>query len=180
MRGKISGARRSEVRLGIAGFLLLVTAGRCWPFDIDGYRTGMSPAEVQNVAVAADANMHMVFMASSKEDSRLTSYTAQRLINRVFAGMPTSFMFCNGALATYQKDLTGGFRDFAKLVMQETTLQGTARYEVTNYATSSITGSMLSFTWGAGADAISVTYSVYPANGQLDMLYGERGSRCPN
>ena len=45
------------MRLGLVSLLLLATVGRCWAFDVDGYRTGMSVAEVQRHAVAADANV---------------------------------------------------------------------------------------------------------------------------
>jgi hypothetical protein len=179
--------RNRTIHLGISGLLLLATVGRCWAFDIDGYKTGMPLAEVQRLLRPAGVDVRMVFLSSSgeDEDGRVT-YAARRFINGAYAESLGTFTFCYGTLANYQKILAGSFREFVNIVKRETALRGAARYTADNYVIPDTgTRAWVNFGWRIPADdPFSVEYTTLsssnaPSGDRLTMFYGEMG-RCPN
>ena len=91
----------------VAAFLLALTItipGQAFGFEVDGYRSGMSFAEVQR---------------RSGQLSRLGSSEGSYAVMTPSGPVGTSFTFCDDRLYLYGITLDGGFPALTRVVEQE-------------------------------------------------------------
>jgi hypothetical protein len=87
----------------------LATVGQAFGFEVDGYRSGLSLAEVQHHA---------------GQLSRITPNSETYVMMTPSGPVGPSFTFCDGKLAMYGQTLHGGFPAFNRILERESTRRG--------------------------------------------------------
>ena len=145
--------------------LTLLLAGIVSAFEIDGLRNGMSQAEVKKALEASYEGIQI------KDDNYIEARQAS-----------TSYFiyatFCKGKLVQVQKDLNPRFDYFVRLVEQKTGELGKPIAAWTNPARidSPVESNSVSFLWKEGQSSITVSYTEFPSNKQLYIVYEIKNS----
>lgn len=143
---------------------LLLMGGVVSAFEIDGLRNGMSPEQVKKVLESSYQGIHT-------KDSNIMGY-------HISTGRFINANFCKGELVQVQKDLNPTFQAFVKLVDQKTKEVGKPFAAWTRPATveSPVEINSVSFLWKAGQTFITVSYTEFPSNNTLDIVYEAQNS----
>ncbi len=144
--------------------VMLLTAGVGSAFEVDGMRSGMSQDQATKVLQASYKDIQI------KNDNIMAYHVSTgRFINA---------NFCKGKLVQVQKDLNPLFRDFVRLVDQKTKEVGKpiAAWTKPAEVESRVEINSVSFLWKMGPTFTKVSYTEFPSNTSLDIVYEIRNS----
>lgn len=134
-----------------------------YSFEVDGLKSGMSMIDVKLILEKYSYESIQVL-----EDQII----AQRKTGGIYHSMIVA-NFCNNKLCLVQKDLKPRFDYFVQLVADKTRELGKpldVRSNPTDVASNIISNS-ITFIWKDGNSFISVTYTEFSSNNQLNIVY---------
>ena len=129
-------------------------------FEIDGFKSGMSIQEAQEVLKKYSYGNIKV-----QENS---IFAEQYHDNRFI-----SIGFCDGKLVQFQKELKPRFDYFTRLVDEKRNELGKPvdAWSLPTDVTSNVESNSITFLWKADDTIISVSYTEFPQNNQLSITY---------
>lgn len=150
------------MKLTILFFILLITADRALAFDVEGFVTDMSKAQVIDKA---------------KKYSKLQEIDTGTLIATWANGYYLSFNFCEGVLVSIQQGHPPELKHLALLVAEFNQAYGEP-FSVGSKTRSHPNGPIteMGYWWKAGEEFVSVYYMGMPDNDSLSTSHQSKNS----
>lgn len=146
--------------------IALVICPPAFPFEVDGLRSGMSFDEAKSI-VEKQSYGHV-----EAKDNHIGAWDAptKRPGRGIFLN------FCKGRLVQVQKDLQPRFDYFVKLVDDKRRKLGQPldAWSRPTDVTSSAESNAIALIWRDGSDFVTVTYTQFSSNNQLDITHDAR------
>ena len=141
-------------------FFLLGCVSITGAFEIDGFKSGMSIQEAQEVL-----NKYS-YVNIEVQENRIY---AQHSYDKHFIVI----LFCDGKLVQFHKDLKPRFDYFTRLIDEKRNEFGKPidAWSRPTDVTSNVESNTITILWKADDTIISVSYTEFPQNNQLSILY---------
>jgi len=157
------------VRYIIIGIVLtFFIASTSQAFELDGFKSGMSIQDAQKKLEAYSYKNIKV------EGNNITAYYQSANSLRLF-----NLNFCKGVLVQVQKELDPSYSRFVRVIDEKRKEYGRPIDSWSSHAdaTASLEKSSITIVWKSGTTLIQTSYTEFPSNNFLDIVY-EETNKC--